>query len=679
MSKKVTLKELTLKNFKGIRDLVVKFGEVTTIAGANATGKSTVFDAFTWVLFGKDSNGRTDSGKGAFTVKTVGPDGNPILKLEHSVTAVLDVNGAEMALTRTLTEDWVKPRGKAEVELKGNTTHYFCDGVEIKAGAFQEKVAAITEEQLFKLITNPAYFPSLDWKTQREILLSISGGVTYDEVAAGRADFSAILSQLSGKDLADFKQEIAYRKKKVKDELEKCPIEINAIDSVTPEAPDYEALEAEKLRLSAELDGVEANITDVAEVARKHYESVQGKRKEINELRGQQQDIIFRARQTAQKEGYEKNAKRNEIKANYEITKREAENYTTASENGLFNIRYTIQTLTSEITDLSAKVEAKRDEWNTRNAAEYKVGTDGLICPIYETLCSDASVLRMDAIAKEKARAKFDEAKARDLGRITEEGKTLNLRISEKKTKLQELERQLTELTEAIAAKKTEYAKKLQDLEAEIAANPEVTVSTDIIPEDLPEWKEIEARIAEISATISDIPAADTSDLTAKKRELTALLDGVKEKLGIRTTIEKNAAKKAEIAAREKELAQQQADLEKQEFTIDELNKARTDEVERRVNSKFQNVRFRMVEPQLNGGETPTCIAMVNGVKYADLNTAGKINAGLDIINTLCLYHGVSAPVFIDNAESVNHLFPVTSQLVKLVVTTDKELTINQL
>lgn len=679
MNKKVTLKELTLKNFKGIKDMAVKFGEVTTIAGANATGKSTVFDAFTWVLFGKDSNGRTDSGKGAFTVKTVGPDGNPILKLEHSVTAVLDVNGVEVSLTRTLSEDWVKPRGKAEVELKGNTTHYFCDGVEIKAGAFQEKVAAITEEQLFKLITNPAYFPSLDWKTQREILLSISGGVTYEEVAAGRADFSAILSQLSGKDLADFKQEIAYRKKKVKDELEKCPIEINAIDSVTPEAPDYEALEAEKVRLSAELDGVEANITNVAEAARKHYESVQGKRKEINELRGQQQDIIFRARQAAQKEGYEKNAKRNEIKTNYEITKREAENYNTASENGLSDIRYNIQTLTSEIANLSAKVEAKRDEWYTRNAEEYKVGADGLICPIYETLCSDASVLRMDAIAKEKVRAKFEDSKAADLRRITEEGKALNDRIADKKARLQELEAQLSERMEAIAAKKAEYAKKLQDLEAEIAANPEVTVSTDIIPEDLPEWQKIEAHIAEISNTISEIPVADTSELTAKKRELTALLDGVKEKLGIRTTIEKNAAKKAEIAAREKELAQQQADLEKQEFTIDELNKARMDEVERRVNDKFQNVRFRMFEPQLNGGETPTCIAMVGGVKYADLNTAGKINAGLDIINTLCLFHGISAPVFIDNAESVNQLFPVASQLVKLVVTTDKELTINHL
>ena len=46
---------------------------------------------------------------------------------------------------------------------------------------------------------------------------------------------------------------------------------------------------------------------------------------------------------------------------------------------------------------------------------------------------------------------------------------------------------------------------------------------------------------------------ADTTELTAKKRELTALLDEVKQKLSIRDTIEKNAAKKAEILAREKE------------------------------------------------------------------------------------------------------------------------------
>ena len=229
---------------------------------------------------------------------------------------------------------------------------------------------------------------------------------------------------------------------------------------------------------------------------------------------------------------------------------------------------------------------------------------------------------------------------------------------------------QLKERTEAVATKKTEFAKKLANLTAEVEANPVVEISTSIEAESIPEWQALDTQIKEIAATIEELPESDTTELTAKKKSLTAELDEVKRKLSLRTVIENNNAKKAEIKKKEKELAQQKADLEGKEFTIDALNKAQMDEVERRVNSKFQNVRFRMFETQLNGGETPTCVALVNGVKYSDLNTAGKINAGLDIINTLCLFHGVSAPVFIDNAESVNKLFPVASQLVKLVVTT---------
>ena len=132
--------------------------------------------------------------------------------------------------------------------------------------------------------------------------------------------------------------------------------------------------------------------------------------------------------------------------------------------------------------------------------------------------------------------------------------------------------------------------------------------------------------------------------LQPKKKAITVELDEVKRQLEVKAVIEKNNKRKDEILKREKELAQQMADLEKEEFAIDELNKARIDEVERRVNSKFQNVRFRMFETQINGGETPTCIAQVNGVKYSDLNNAAQINAGLDIVNTLSLFHGVTGP-----------------------------------
>lgn len=679
MNKDVKLVSMTLRNFKGIKDLTVEFGKVTDICGANATGKSTINDAFTWLLFGKDAQGNSDT---KFGIKTVGPDGKPYEKLEHEVTAVLDVNGERIELRRALVEDWVKPRGSAEVTLKGNHTEYFCDGVEIKAGAYKEKVDSIVEEQLFKLITNPFYFAGLDWSKQREILLRIAGGVTYEEIAANRADFTSILTQLSGKDVAAFKQEIAYRKKKIQEGLDKIPVEINAISSVTPEAPDYEALENEKARLTSEYETVETTITDIAKATRQHYESVQGKRKDINNLRTKQQDIIFIAKQTAQKAVFEKNAKGNAARNNYDSTKRELNSYTITSEGELNNIRRNITNNNTAIENLKAKVDAKRNEWYKRNEDTYTASSEGLICPIYKTLCSDASVLKLNTEAIAKAKQSFEEAKEKDLERISKEGSELNGQIEALEKRSVELTKELENRTTEVEAKKAEYSNTLDALAKEIEANPiiDALAVSEVKGEDLPEWKALEDQINQITETIKELPAADNSELTAKKTSLTKDLDEVKRKLSLRSIIENNQKKIAELSDREKELAQQKANLEKQEFTIDELNKARMDEVERRVNQKFQLVRFRMFEPQLNGGEKPDCvlISKSTGAKFLDTNNADKINIGLDIINTLCLFHEISAPIFVDNAEGVNQLFPVGSQLVKLIVTTDKELQITK-
>ncbi len=670
--KKVTLKWLHLTNFKGIRSLTVGFGpEQTTIAGDNATGKTTIFDAFTWCLFGKDAHGKTD-----FELKTK-QNGVVIPKIEHEVTAILEVNGEEVSLTRTLNEDWVKPRGKAEPELKGNTTHYLVNGVEIKAKDYADRIAGIIDEQLFKLITNPAYFPSLHWEKQREILLTIAGGVTYEEVAKDRADFLAILSQLGGKDLMEFKQGISYRKKKIKEELDKSPIEINAIDSVTPVAPDYEALEAEKTRITNELEQVDGEITNVAETARKHYEKVQEKHSKVNELKSKQQDLLFKAKQAAQKEVFEKNEARNTAKNELEALMREAKSYETNSHYEIATFERDIKEVEGFLEKLHAKRASKLREWEERNADEYKVSNEGLICPIYKTLCSDASVLKMDYSAKAQAKANFEATKDSDLTRITNEGKAINEEIKEATQRLETLKAELSERIQARSEKTVEYNKKIEATNEKIAANPEVEVNTNIEPSSLPAWADLESQIEEITATIEELPERDTSELTAKKKALTAELDEVKRQLEVKAVIEKNNKRKDEILKREKELAQQMADLEKEEFAIDELNKARIDEVERRVNSKFQNVRFQMYEKQLNGGEKEVCNILIGGVKYGyGANRAAEINAGLDIINTLSLYHGVTAPVFIDNAESVNTLFPVASQLIKLVVTTEKELTV---
>ncbi|MDR2009917.1 MAG: hypothetical protein LBQ22_05500 [Bacteroidales bacterium] len=675
MKKDVTVKEMTLLNFKGIQKRTIKFGQTTEIRGANATGKSTINDAFMWVLFGKDAHGNGDT---KFGIKTVGPDGKAYEKLDHEVTAILDVNGEEVTLRRCYTEKWVTKRGSSSPVLEGHTTDYFYNGVPLKEGEYKAKINALIEEQLFKMITNPLHFAGLDWPVQREILLQIAGGVSYEEIANSKDEFKAILTQLSGKDLAEFKAEISARKKKIQEELTKIPTRIDEITRNTPVTPDYAALEAEKERLSKALEAVETAMNDKSKANREHYEKAQATQKEINGYRSEQQNILFEAKQAAQKEGYEKNAKANEAKNQYEAKKREFDSYIASSDREISDINRNISTIEADITTLTNKVIDKRKEWSQKDEETYQVSTTGLTCPIYKTLCSDASVLQMDSEAKGKAKKAFEEAKEKALTEIHNAGCELNNQIAEKNKVLSGLRTQLTERTAEISNKKTEYTTELGRLSDLVKNTPLEEVNTNIKGEDLPTWNELEAKIKTLSASIEEEPVTDNSELTAQKRSLTAELDEVKRKLSLRSVIESNEKRKAELLSQEKDLAQQKADLEKQEFVIDDFTKARMEEVERRVNEKFQLVRFRMYSQQINGGEKPDCILIskTTGAKFLDTNNADKINIGLDIINTLCDFHEVSAPIFIDNAEGVNEVFPVSSQLIKLIVTTEKELTI---
>lgn len=675
-NKNVILKSLSLQNFKGIKELKIEFGHETTVAGANATGKTTVFDAFTWCLFGKDSSDRTDSGRGAFTVKTVDASGKAIEKLEHEVTAVIAVDSVITSFTRRLVENWVKPRGKAETELRGNDTHYFVNGIEVKASQYSQQVAGIIEDQLFKMITNPAYFPALDWKMQSDILTSIAGGVTFEEVAAGREDFQQLLQLLSGRDLDAFRQEIAYKKKTIKAELDKCPVEINAIRNVMPEAPDYAALQEEVTATTAQLQDVEAAIADVASANRKAYEAVTAKKVQIAELQRKQVAVINAAKDEAQKAYFEANRIRNEKADELSSLKTAIINFGKVGRGAEADMARYLEHLRQQIPAKTAELEAKRKEWNDRAAQEYEEKAGVIVCPLYGFTCTDGRATAAAEEARKKARAAFIAKQDDDLARISDEGK----KIAES---LAELQGDLKKTEEAHAAEvaKNEaqllgYTQRAEAIEKELATMPVVSLQ-EVNPVELPDYVELGMQITEIEMTINQPETATGSeDLTAQKRELQARIDAAKEKMAVKTTIARHEAAIKEIEEKEKQKAQELADVESLEYTADQLNKARVTEVERRVNSKFAFVRFRMSEPQLNGGEIPTCVATVNGVKYADLNNAMKINAGLDIINTLCRFHGVTAPIFIDNAEGVNKIFEVDSQLIKLAVTSDPELTI---
>ena len=135
---KIKLLSLELKNFKGEKDRLVNFGDFTEIEGKNGTGKSTIFDAFCWVLFGKDSTDRK-----VFSVQPYDESNNIIHHLDTIVTATLEIDGVIKTFKRTLKEKWQKQRGAAEQELKGTETLYEIDDIPVKQKDYLEKIGIV--------------------------------------------------------------------------------------------------------------------------------------------------------------------------------------------------------------------------------------------------------------------------------------------------------------------------------------------------------------------------------------------------------------------------------------------------------------------------------------------------------------------------------------------------------
>jgi hypothetical protein len=82
----------------------------------------------------------------------------------------------------------------------------------------------------------------------------------------------------------------------------------------------------------------------------------------------------------------------------------------------------------------------------------------------------------------------------------------------------------------------------------------------------------------------------------------------------------------------------------------------------------FKTVKFSLFDVQINGAISETFETLINGVPFQDANGASKINSGIEIINKLCDVYNFTAPIFVDNAESVVKLHESNSQIIRLVV-----------
>jgi DNA repair exonuclease SbcCD ATPase subunit len=649
--KKIILKSITLTNFRGEKSRTTRFNDgETSITGGNGLGKSRHFDAFVWLLFGKDTEGREN-----FNVRTV-VDGEPLHRVECSVEAELNISGETVTLKRSFDEKWVKPRGQVDEVFKGDETGTYWNGVPVNVSEYSRRVAEIVDGSVFKMITNPVFFTGMDWKLQREQLFRIAGAVSDSEIAAGNPEFTALLDRISGKPFDDFKAELAARKKRLKADLAQIQPRIDQTSKLTPETADWSAMEAEIADIDKQIASTDKAITDKNEAVRQQNETFLQKQSEINALRQKQQKLLNGAKAEAAQKAFEAGEER-----------RNTENSIKAAEAKLETLnrilgRYSESAELSEaiVVQRTKELEALRKEWQKVNAEEY-VGS-GETCPC----CKQPLPEDMKAGRKKL----FDRSKTETLEEIT--GKAQKLK--EKILSEEEAAAKILKETEATRRDIEGEERRLADLRDKLATMPEVNESATFTPPQ--ECIDISTEIVEQEKALHDVEPADTKALQAQKKTLSDKRDGLLSALKNRGLISKYAAEIAELEKEGKKIAQQIADAEREEFIMQQFSKARIEECTSRINGLFRHVTFRLFKYTVDGNESETCEALVNGVPFKVANTAAQINAGLDIINTLTRFYGVSAPIFIDRRESVNELTPTESQIINLIVSNDKELII---
>lgn len=641
----LTLKKLSLTNFKGIKSKEIEFGDITSISGQNATGKSTIADAFTWLLFGKDQFDRKD-----FEIKTLDKQGREIPRIDHNVTAVFHADGRKIVLSRTLKEKWEKPRGKSEQVFTGNETVYMVNEVVVSQSEYQNTINNIIREDLFKLLTVTGYFNSIKWQDRRIALTSIANIPTDEEIAG--SEFKDILTLINEqyKTIINLKKAYATKKKGINDQLIQIPGRLDEAHKAMPEPKDFSAIEKQITELQGKVVLIDAQIADKSKAVQ---QAVEARSKQIiakNNLETKINEIVYRARQEFSSQVGKKEEEIAKLQSAIRFNQRNIDdnNANAESKQRLIDV-------------LKAENDNLRSEAGKINSLEFTMNEGDTVC----VTCNQALPEETIGQLRETQLAKFIENKKNKLTIINTNGVSNKNKIEDYTNYIANLKAGNVTSQEAI--------NKLQEQINQLAAAPSQLTTVEEILSHNPEYAELKKQLE--AMVIPELTSnVDTTELTSSKFELNQQVDRLKSELNDKAIIEAQTKRIAEIEESERKLSQELADLEGVEFAADKFSKLKMLAVEQSVNKLFPTVRWRMFDAQINGGEAETCVCLVGGVPYSDANRAAQIHAGLEILNVFSNYHQITAPVWIDNAECCNKIPMPNGQLVALYVTDDKTL-----
>lgn len=635
--KRIELVSLRLRNFAGARDVRLDLdGQSAAVFGRNASGKTTTFSAWTWLLFAKNSLGAK-----AFEIKTLDAAGMAASGLEHEVNGVLRVDGELVTLRRVYKETWTKKRGSATAELTGHQTEHFWDGVPLSKGEYVARVSEIADEATWRLLSDPGAFQALHWQERRRVLLDVCGDVSDADVIASEPELAELPSILGKRSLDEHRKVIASRRPQLNRELQELPARIDEVRRGLPEAPEMARKLVEKGLVVARRRHAEA--LEALAAARAGQADVSSERRRLREVEDGLIDLERQARRKADEAGEAAEAK-----------VRAAQRAVSEAEERIAAWQRQIPEREADLARLDAQLTELRERYAVVYARKVEPHTDDT-CPA----CKQALPADQVEAAHRAAVADLNGRKARELATITDEGKALGGKR--------------TSVAAEIEVLRDRIARQEAGLER-LRADAEAATVTPKPVEDVTRTRAYVALAAErddLTRRIEQVTAGDPAALATLEEAVTKAQKAVvllEQDVAAHDARARGEARVEELREQERTLAREFEELERQLHLCELFVRTKVSLLEERVSSKFRLVRFRLFRAQVNGGIEEVCDTTVAGVPFESVNHAGQIAAGLDIIRTLQEHHDLSAPVWIDQAESIHDIPETGAQQIALVV-----------
>lgn len=659
--KRIQLVAARIRNFKGIQQFEFDAnGESVEVHGQNGAGKTSIVDAFTWVLFGKDSQDRQ-----TFQVKPVDSEGQEIHNIETEVELAFKVDGVNKTLKRIQYEKYTKRKGVDEPATFKDETKYYIDEVPIKTQ--KEYTAAVNElinDKYFKLLTNPLYFNTLDWKDRRAFLIDLLGEIDVDDVIAHKKELEPLLELLANRTPEELRLINADKKSALDKEETSIPARIDEVYRSMPQlSANVEESKEQSQQLQTEIDGLQTQRISIQSGA-----AITTKRVELTTI-------------DAEISVYRNNFMQNGSGGvtSLQATVEERESAVQMTERKLSNFKEQADLLQQAIlrhqqsaADMTTQKALYLQEYRKIEATQYEHPAEKDECPS----CQQALPKEQADLARQMALEAFNLNRTTTLEKMKQNGLSMAASIKEQEQFASTKTHELTKVQAQIAEIEQTFAKFTKDLEKARTMLENAKTSVPDITNDIP-YLDLMAKRTAINNELTALQTSNNEVLMDLDNDIMRLRSE-------KQAIDANLTAYADVEAKQQRIMQLEAELggiyesletiEHVTHLLNEFDRTKISLLDERVANIFTNVRFKLYHEQKNGGLAPVCETLyktANGnlVSWQNgLNTAAKINSGLEIIEVLQQKHECAAPIFIDNRESVTELYNIDTQLISLVV-----------